>query len=321
MGSRRSRAPAAFHGFVFVDKPAGWTSHDVVQKLRRVYGQREVGHTGTLDPMATGLLIVALGRATRLARFVEARDKTYDGVVRLGVGTDTYDAEGEVVAEGAVATDVASVDRALRDLCGTIDQAVPPHSAVKVGGQRLYARARRGERVETPVRTVTIHELQRLGLDGPNLRVRARVSKGTYIRSLAVQIGERLGGPAHLTALRRTAVGTSGVEDARAPEALSGTPEEVVPAARALAGLPTVALSPDAVREVGFGRPLGFTPLAAGWQGPTPPGWAPGDLIVLCDQDRDVIAVAEARASAPLSQSKPEEPAVRYLCVLRPASS
>jgi len=317
VGRRGSKRPPAFSGFALVDKPCGWTSHAVVQHLRRVFGQRQVGHTGTLDPMATGLLVVALGSATRLARFVEARDKVYTGTAVLGVGTDTYDAEGRVVDEAPFTGTAVDVDRARAELSGWIEQPVPAHSAVRVDGERLYVRARRGENPRTPVRRVHVRALEVLELAGDRLRFSAHVSKGTYIRSLAVQIGQALGVPAHLAALRREAIGVLKVDRAMGPDAFAGRADELWDASAILADRPRAVLSPDAVREVGFGRPLPGRALA----GRVGPAWRPGDALVLADGAGRVVAMARARVGADEIAGKPDEPALAYLCVLPAASS
>jgi tRNA pseudouridine55 synthase len=215
-------------GFLVVDKPPGWTSHDVVAKLRRAAGGRRrgdgpaalrVGHAGTLDPMATGVLVVCLGAATRLSEWASADDKRYLAEVRLGVETDSYDADGAVVAERPVAVTPEQVEAALAGLRGAIDQVPPAHSAIKVGGQRLYDLARRGRAVDAPSRRVTIHELTLLGLDGDRARLSVHCSKGTYVRSLAHDLGRRLGCGAHLSQLRRTASGAFSLADAHELEA------------------------------------------------------------------------------------------------------
>lgn len=318
MGRRGAKRPPNHSGFALVDKPTGCTSHDVVQRLRRVFGQRQVGHTGTLDPMATGLLVVALGHATRLARFVEAREKAYRATVELGVGTDTYDADGTVVARAPFTGGAADIDRVLASLRGRIDQTVPPHSAVKVQGERLYAKARRQEAVELPTRQVMIHRLERTALDGTRLELETEVSKGTYVRSLAVQIGQGLGVPAHLTALRRTSVGGLRVDAARPLAGFEGHPSEVLPPAAGLAGLPVVTLDAAGTRAVGFGQPLRPEALAAR-RGPP---WSPGGAVVLENAEGQVLAVAEAVVAAEAdTEGKPQDRPLRYLCVLPVGSS
>lgn len=215
---------AAPSGFVVVDKPGGWTSHDVVGRLRRLAGTRRVGHAGTLDPMATGVLVLGVGSATRLLTFAVGSDKAYDGTVRLGVATTTDDAEGEVLsAPGAAGLDAAEIEAVLNTLRGTIEQVPSAVSAIKVGGVRSYARVRAGEQVELAPREVTVRRLEVVGMRatrGPeglavvDVDIQAEVSSGTYIRALARDLGRRLGTGGHLTALRRTQVGQFTLADA-----------------------------------------------------------------------------------------------------------
>jgi tRNA pseudouridine55 synthase len=187
----------------------------VVGRVRRALRQREVGHAGTLDPMATGLLVVGLGQATRLLRFIEADTKTYEATVRLGTSTTTEDADGEVLEHVEVAPPgPEAIDRALAALIGPQLQRAPAYSALKQDGVPLHARARRGEVVERPIRPIVVHAFERLGLDGLDVHVRCVVSKGTYVRTLGVSLGEALGVPAHLVALRRTRIGALDVADA-----------------------------------------------------------------------------------------------------------
>ncbi len=218
-------------GFALIDKPAGWTSHDVVGRLRRLYGQKRVGHAGTLDPMATGVLVVGLGHATRLLRFVQDQPKTYEATIRLGVGTLTDDAEGEITATPGWGFDDAALARGMRSLTGTIQQVPSAVSAIKVDGVRSYARVRGGEQVNLAARPVRI---DRFALLGPprvtppvvDIDVVVECSSGTYIRALARDLGEDLGTAAHLTALRRTAIGAVRVERCAS---LSDVPAPVVP--------------------------------------------------------------------------------------------
>lgn len=198
-----------------VDKPRGMSSFDVIRVLRRLTGFRKFGHAGTLDPMATGLLILLSGRATkRVNAFMEA-DKAYAGVIRLGEETPSYDAETEIVSR-ADASHVTpdELEQARRRFVGAIVQRTPPYSAVKVGGERLYRKARRGERVVAPERQVTIGEFELTDVALPEVAFRVTCSKGTYIRSLAHEFGAALGVGGHLVALRRTAIGSVRVEDA-----------------------------------------------------------------------------------------------------------
>jgi tRNA pseudouridine55 synthase len=207
---------------LLIDKPSGMTSHDVVSQVRRLSDQRRVGHVGTLDPLATGLLPLLLGEATKLSTFATVDDKAYETTARLGVRTDTLDAEGAILSEEPVDSglDAATVESALEPLRGVISQQVPRYSAVKVGGRRLHELAREGKEVETPVREVTIHRLELLDLAVPDLRLAVVCSKGTYIRQLVSDLGDALGPGAHVSALRRTRVGDLDVAEAVTLEAL-----------------------------------------------------------------------------------------------------
>ncbi|MGQ9549271.1 MAG: tRNA pseudouridine(55) synthase TruB [Roseiflexus sp.] len=204
------------HGFLNIDKPAGMTSHDVVVRIRRLSGQRRVGHAGTLDPAATGVLVVALGGATRLIEYVQHQTlKQYRATVCLGITTTTDDAEGEVTARHPVPPlDRGTVERALAPLRGTIWQKPPMYAALHHDGRRLYELARAGVTVETPPRQVYIERLDLLEFDPPLLTLDVVCGSGTYIRALARDLGATLGCGAHLAALRRTAVGMFRIEDA-----------------------------------------------------------------------------------------------------------
>ncbi|MDQ3138713.1 MAG: tRNA pseudouridine(55) synthase TruB, partial [Gemmatimonadota bacterium] len=239
---------------MLVDKPAGLTSHDAVQRARRVLGTTAVGHTGTLDPFATGLLVLLVGRATRLARFVESEAKTYLATARLGLATDTDDLTGAPI--GGPADPARLTEELLRDaLAGFVGQQCqrpPRYSAKHVGGQRSYQLARRGQGVDPPDVTVTVHRLELLRLATPDLVFRVSVSAGTYIRALARDLGERLGVGAHLTALRREAIGALRVEDAVPLDAL--TRDAVRSAWTVLGHLPAVELDAPGRRAVSHGR-------------------------------------------------------------------
>jgi tRNA pseudouridine55 synthase len=225
-GSRRPPQLPATGGLLLVDKPAGCTSHDVVARVRRLAGTRRVGHAGTLDPMATGLLVIGVEKATRLLGHLALHDKDYLGTVRLGLVTTTDDAEGEPLAEhDASRLDDAAITAAAAALVGDLDQVPPAVSAIKVAGVRAYARARRGEEVELAARRVTVRSLDvrdvRRTPPYVDVDVAASVSSGTYIRSLARDLGTALGVGGHLTALRRTRVGGYGLEQARGLDELS----------------------------------------------------------------------------------------------------
>ncbi len=298
--------PAVAHGLLLVDKPKGWTSHDVVAKMRRVVGQRQVGHTGTLDPMATGLLALPLGRATRLARFIEATEKEYTGTVTLGRSTTTWDAEGETVDESDVPElTLEAVQAAVGSLSGELEIEVPAFSAVKVDGQRLYAKARRGEKVEAPRRVIEVTKIEVLNFDGENnVELACTVSKGTYIRSLAVMLGARLNLPAHLSALRRTRVGAFTVDSAVTPE-IEALPEgAVIPPAAAVGHLPAVTVDARGEKDVSHGRPLSV--------GQCGDRYAAGTSVRILSQEGRLLAMGQWSDET----NQPSARAVDYLCVL-----
>jgi tRNA pseudouridine55 synthase len=227
----------------------------VVARVRRALRIKAVGHTGTLDPFATGLLVLLTGRATRLARFVEQQPKTYDAVARLGSRTDTDDASGTLLEDGysVPLPDESDVVRALAGFLGRQRQRPPAYSAKKVSGARSYALARRGEAVELAEVEVTVHAIELLEYRPPEVVFRSTVSPGTYVRALGRDLGERLGTGAHLAALRRTAIGPLRVEDA-VPLADLGPEVSLLPLSRVLGHLPTVELSEAEARDVGHGR-------------------------------------------------------------------
>jgi tRNA pseudouridine55 synthase len=240
---------------LLVDKPAGPTSHDVVARARRVFGIRAVGHAGTLDPFATGLLVLVLGSATRLARFVEAEPKTYLATALLGVRTATDDATGEVVErrEPDVWPPQNTVEQALDRLAGTQLQRPPAYSAKLVGGQRSYRLARKGADVALEPVEITVHGIGLTDYQPPLVSFRATVSSGTYVRALGRDLGEALGLGAHLTALRREAIGPFHVAQAVTLDRLdAGAP--IIPPERLVAGLPSVELGEDEVTAVSHGR-------------------------------------------------------------------
>jgi tRNA pseudouridine55 synthase len=277
---RPARRPTAADGIVVVDKPAGWTSHDVVARLRRLAGTRKVGHAGTLDPMATGVLVIGVGRATRLLTYVVGADKEYTATIRLGVATTTDDAEGETVARSGTAevTEDAVRDGVAR-LTGPIQQVPSSVSAIKVDGKRAYALVRAGADVELAARSVTVsrfdvHGMREVPGDGdvpPALDVDVTVvcSSGTYIRALARDLGADLGVGGHLTALRRTRVGGYPLGAARTLEELEAWPADVplevtslADAARAT--FPVRDLTPDEARALSYGHRIPPGPTTAG---------------------------------------------------------
>jgi tRNA pseudouridine55 synthase len=230
-----------------VDKPAGWTSHDVVGKVRRLAGLRQVGHAGTLDPMATGVLLLCVGRATRLLEYLTGLPKTYLAEVTLGAATDTYDAEGEITARQPVPVLThEQIDAALDAFRGQIMQRPPAYSALKRDGVALYKRARAGEAVEVEPRPVTVYALDLLAFDGQVMQLRIRCGAGTYVRSIAHDLGQALGCGGHLSALRRTAVGGFTVDDAATLEQLAepgALAAALLPADAAVAHLPKLDVS------------------------------------------------------------------------------
>jgi tRNA pseudouridine55 synthase len=246
------------HGFLNIDKPAGMTSHDVVARVRRLAGQKRVGHGGTLDPAATGVLPVALGEATRLLEYLVEGRKRYEAAIVLGVTTTTDDAEGEVTAEHPVPPlDASSVTAALAGFVGTIQQVPPMYSAIQVGGRRLYDLARQGTTLDLKPRQVEIDQLDLLDWQPPRLSIAIVCGKGTYIRALARDLGAKLGCGGHLQALRRTAVGPFGIETATTLADLlaepGALPRALLAPELAVARLPRVDLPPEAARRVVMG--------------------------------------------------------------------
>ena len=254
------RTDSGLDGIVLIDKPAGWTSHDVVAKARGILGQRRIGHTGTLDPMATGLLVLCLGKATRLVEYMTAHDKRYTGQVRLGRTTTTDDADGEVLEERPVpALTPAGLEAATAPFRGSITQLPPAFSALKVGGQRAYDLARRGEQPALQARPVTIHRFTATLGEPGTIDIDVTCSAGTYIRSLARDLGEALGCGAHLSALRRVHAGAFSVRDAVTLEELreaatTGDLEPVLlPVDEGVATIDAAILSEDGARTLANG--------------------------------------------------------------------
>lgn len=286
------RTPTAeHHGVIVVDKPRGPTSFDVVQRVRRALRVEKAGHTGTLDPMATGVLAICLGDALKVQHYLVEKDKAYEADVAFGVATDTEDAEGAEIARGDPAgLDADTVAAALRRFVGEIDQVPPMFSAVRVGGRRLHAVARAGESVERAPRRVRIDELRLLSFeparDGiARARVAVRCGKGTYVRTLAADLGKALGVPAHLSALRRTEAGPFTLGDAVELEELlrraASEPESaascVIPLERALSFMPAVAVSEEQVEALRHGRAVAVA---------APPG-----LFVALSPERRAVAI------------------------------
>ena len=285
------------HGVLPVDKPVGPTSHDAVAAVRRALRTRQVGHTGTLDPFASGLLLVCVGPATRLAEYLTALPKTYVATMRLGASTDTDDHTGEVVSSSDAWTGLSAdgVRAALAREVGTREQLPPVYSAKKVGGERSYDVARRGGEVERKAVTVTIHRIEVLSAELPEVVFEVECGSGTYIRSIARDVGEALGVGGHLTGLRRTRVGVHPVEGAVPLDAL-GDEERVRAAllspADAVAHLPRVPVDADGIVALGYGRVV-----PAGEDAPE------GVPVALVSEDGALLAIGE-RAGAVVKPRK-----------------
>lgn len=292
-------------GILLIDKPLGLTSHDVVSRTRRALNTKRVGHAGTLDPLATGLLLVAVGHATRFLNYLPLEPKVYEAVFRFGQSTTTFDAEGEVTATAPVPTDLEKrINNALPQFQGEIQQVPPMYSAVKKAGKPLYTYARKGEDIERESRLVTLHEFNVTPSFSPeslpflspeptpetaDIGFTIVCSGGTYVRSLAHDLGTAIGVPAHLAALRRTAIGRFGIEDAIPLESI--TPEELWPLSDALPPLPFVPLNETQVTYVHQGRVIRVRELP------------PEPTVALTDPDGNVIAIAKATAA---NQLQPE---------------
>jgi tRNA pseudouridine55 synthase len=283
----------ATDGVLLIDKPSGITSHDAVARVRRALGVRKVGHAGTLDPMATGLLLMGVGRATRLLRFLGDLPKEYEGTGVLGVETDTLDADGQVTGEdtaAAAALTEPALRSAMESLVGDIEQTPPAYSAVKVEGERLYKAARRGETPDVPARRVRVDGFDLTSFATSEFRFLVRCSGGTYVRSLVRDVGAQLGCGAHLSALRRTAIGPFRVDGARPPDD-PGTPRDPV---AAVEHLPSVGLTEEEAVAASHGRILG----PAGVQGPYRVHAPDGTLVGIYHDDGakaipEVILVSE----------------------------
>jgi tRNA pseudouridine55 synthase len=281
----RRRVPPRRSGFLNIDKPPGWTSHDVVARVRRITGERQVGHAGTLDPAASGVLPVAVGHATKVLSFIEDADKAYVATIRFGVTTDSADRDGRLIAtrdaSGVTSQAIVSSLAAFR---GEIDQAPPMHSAIKVGGRRLYDLARSGVEVDVATRQVTIHELVLVDWTPPDAIIRVVCSKGTYIRSLARDIGESVGPGAMLASLVRTRAGQFRLA--------SSIPLAGLESSLECHGWRWIALHPDAVLgDTGIaildaeGERRWFHGLPVPWRGA-------GDVVRVYDSGREWVGIA-----------------------------
>jgi tRNA pseudouridine55 synthase len=262
-------------GLLVIDKPAGPTSHDVVSRARRALREKRIGHTGTLDPLATGVLALVIGKATRLAPFLSASDKEYEATVRLGAATDTYDALGRPASSGSTPVaeiDAAHIQRALARFHGTFEQVPPPFSAKKIAGVPAYKLARKQKDVALAAVPVTVHSIELLELASGAARLRMLTSAGFYVRSLAHDLGAALGCGGHLEGLRRTRAGRFGLDRAVPLEALEQNPEmaiaQIVPVADVLPELPSIRLTDAGAARAAHGNFL--TPQDFANTGPVP---------------------------------------------------
>jgi tRNA pseudouridine55 synthase len=251
----------AISGVLVVDKPVGMTSHDVVQAIRNGTGLRRAGHTGTLDPRASGVLVILVGPAVRLSEYVSASDKRYQAIIRLGARTDTFDADGKFTQSSQpINITEQQFEEVLKTFIGEIEQTPPPYSAVKVQGRKAYEMARKGEEVELAPRKITVHHLEVLEWAPPEVVIDVHCSSGTYVRSLANDLGEKLGCGAYLVGLRRTKSGRFSLRDAvplrKLQEAFQAGNwyQYLIPAAEALGDWPAIELNPDEVEGVRHGH-------------------------------------------------------------------
>jgi len=263
-----ARRPSPSDGVLLLDKPAGYSSTRALAKAKRTLGAAKAGHTGTLDPFATGLLPLVFGEATKFSRFLIDAHKAYEAVLALGLETTTGDPEGEVVARREASVDAVRVEAVLASFVGMQEQVPPMHSAVHVNGRRLYEYARAGEEVERAARRIEISSLRRTFLRGAELGIAVECSKGTYIRTLAMDIGRALGCGASLTALRRTAVGPFTLESATTLEAIESDPQAaraaLLPPDVLVSALARVDVPAEVAQRFSQGQPIGWPPAAPG---------------------------------------------------------
>jgi tRNA pseudouridine55 synthase len=298
-------------GVLVVDKPAGPTSHDLVDRVRRALGTRRVGHTGTLDPFATGVLPICVGRATRLARFLSGGEKEYLGTVRLGFATTTDDLTGEPLgAPVAFEATAGELSAAVASLVGSFDQVPPAFSARHVAGRRLYELARRGEAVPRAASRVTVHALELVSRTADTVQLLVRCSPGTYVRALARDLGERLGTGAHLTALRRTRSGAFALSQAVPGDDLSGAAGKLMPMAALLLHLPAVSVGEEGRRLLGLGREQGPEVVVEGF----PEG--PVERVRVLDARGELLALAVPRGFGPEAPGLARVPALHPDLVL-----
>lgn len=269
-------------GSLLIDKPKGITSHDVIRVLRKKLDTRRIGHSGTLDPLATGLLVVMVGPATRLLQYLQLEPKEYEYTVRFGQATNTQDSEGEVIQERPVPPDLkAAIESALPAFIGRIQQTPPMFSAVKKDGKPLYAYARAGEEVDRPAREVVIHELDLVSVDAPYATFRTVCEGGTYVRTLANDLGEAIECGGHVSELRRTRVGRFSAADAVLLDDL--TPDDLLPVEESLDPMQKIRVATDQERTLRYGQsvPISDRP--------------DGELVAMLDESGNLICIARVR--------------------------
>jgi tRNA pseudouridine55 synthase len=295
-----------------VDKPAGPTSHDVVDRVRRALVTRRAGHTGTLDPFATGVLAVCVGKATRLARFLSAGEKVYEATIRLGFATTTDDLRGEPLGPARpVAVDRAALDEACRRLTGTIRQVPPAYSARRVGGRRLYELARRGVDVDREASSVTVHAFEVAGFTGDRVEAVVKCSPGTYVRALARDLGEALGVGGHLVSLRRTRSGDFALD--QAVDGADPSPaweHRLLPLEALLPGLPAVQVGAEGATALRHGRDLTRPLVSAGFPR------VPQERFRVLDEAGALLALAVPRGFGDRAPGLPVEPVLHPEIVL-----
>lgn len=304
-------------GILVIDKPAGPTSHDVVQQVRNLLHQKKVGHTGTLDPVATGVLPLVVGRATKVARYLTGGDKTYLATVRLGVTTDTLDSAGEVLEERPVEVGDAQVREAIAGFVGEIDQLPPMYSAKKVDGKRLYELARKGVEVERETKRVTIYRIDIKACELPDVTIEVACSAGTYLRALAFDVGAKLGCGGYLKELRRVAAGPFTIADAVTLAALEDNPRDaqdrLVEVSRALSNFPRI----DVPNDIGKMIASGYQLTVADLRNLDVPDLEAEDLVTLWLDSGAFLAVARALiATADLGGQRREKRAIKTERVL-----
>jgi tRNA pseudouridine55 synthase len=311
---RKASEPVVLSGVLVVDKPSGPTSHDVVDRVRAALGEKRAGHTGTLDPFATGVLAVCVGKGTRLVRFLAAGDKVYRATVRLGFATSTDDLLGEPLGPPRAArVEREAVDEACRRLTGDLMQVPPAYSAKRVGGRRLYDLAREGVAVERVASPVTVHALEVVDLRDGELDLEVRCSPGTYVRALARDLGEALGVGGHLTALRRTSSGPFGLESAVALDELRERGRErMVPLSDLLRDLPEARVGERGALGLRHGRDLASDMVVSGFPASPPPP----RLRILDEAGAALLALAVPRGFGPPVPGLPAQPVLHPDVVL-----